>query len=118
MKKITLLAVMICCSLVSNNLQAQEYWDKIKAEKSTLEIDKGYLNLSTKSFQIKLLKSSQTVAALSPVTDKTFDFTPSDRLSIRDKDGLYHLGDINFRIKEANGAWKNYSSAAKCALVP
>ncbi|UTN03185.1 DUF5695 domain-containing protein [Flavobacterium bizetiae] len=117
MKKITLLAVMICCSLVSNNLQAQEYWDKIKAEKSTLEIDKGYLNLSTKSFQIKLLKSSQTVATLSPVTDKTFDFTPGDRLSIRDKDGLYHLGDINFRIKEANGAWKNYSSAAKRASV-
>ena len=117
MKKITLLAVMICCSMASNNLQAQEYWDKIKAEKSTLEIDKGFINVSTKSFQLKLLKSSQTVASLSPATDKTFDFTPGERLSIRDKDGLYQLGDINFRIKDANGAWKNYSSAAKRASV-
>ena len=117
MKKIKLLALMICCSIVSNNLRAQEYWDKIKAEKSTLEIDKGYINLTTKSFQLKLLTSSQTVAALSSSTDKSFDFTPGDRLSIRDKDGLYHLGDINFRIKDANGSWKSYSSAAKRASV-
>lgn len=117
MKKLTLLAAIMCCSMASTNLQAQEYWDKIKAQKSTLEIDKGYLNLSTKSFQLKLLKSSQTVAALSPASNKNFDFTPGERLSIRDKDGLYYLGDINFRIKEANGTWKSYSSAAKRASV-
>ena len=113
MKKIKLLALIICCQFASTNLQAQEYWDKIKAKKSTLEIDKGFLNLSTKSFELKLLKSSQTVAALSPGTDKTFDFTPGERLSIRDKDGLYQLGDINLRVKSADGSWKNYSTAAK-----
>lgn len=117
MKKIKLLALMICCSIVSNNLQAQEYWDKIKAKKSTLEIEKGFINLNTKSFQIKLLNSSQTVASLSPTSDKNFDFTPGERLSIRDKDGLYHLGDINVRIKATDGTWKSYSTATKRAAV-
>lgn len=116
MKRIKILALIICCSVVSN-LQAQEYWDKIKAKKSTLEIDKGFTTLSTKSFEIKLLKSSQTVASLSPVSDKTFDFTPGDRLAIRDKDGLYQLGDINLRIKAADGSWKSYSTAAKRTAV-
>ncbi|MEM0576831.1 DUF5695 domain-containing protein [Flavobacterium polysaccharolyticum] len=117
MKKIKVLALTICCLIASDNLQAQEYWDKIKAKKSTLETDQGFLNLNTKSFELKLLKSSQTVAALSPVSDKTFDFTPGERLSVRDKDGLYQLGDINLRIKTADGSWKSYSTAAKRASV-
>lgn len=117
MKKIKVLALTICCLIASDNLQAQEYWDKIKAKKSTLETDQGFLNLNTKYFELKLLKSSQTVAALSPVSDKTFDFTPGERLSVRDKDGLYQLGDINLRIKAADGSWKSYSTAAKRASV-
>lgn len=117
MKNIKLLALIICCSVASNNLQSQEYWDKIKAKKSTLEVEKGVTVLNTKSFELKLLKSSQTVAALSPLSDKTFDFTPGERLSIRDKDGLYQLGDINLRIKAADGSWKSYSTAAKRAAV-
>ncbi|HEX9151550.1 MAG TPA: DUF5695 domain-containing protein, partial [Flavobacterium sp.] len=117
MKKIKLLALMMCCSIVSNNLQAQEYWDKIKAKKATLEIEKGFITLNTKFFELKLLKSSQTVAALSPISDKSFDFTPGERLSIRDKDGLYQLGDINLRIKAADGTWKSYATAAKRAAV-
>lgn len=117
MKKIKLLALITCCSIVSNNLQAQEYWNKIKAKKSTLEIEKGFINLNTKFFELKLLKSSQTVATLSPITDKSFDFTPGERLSIRDKDGLYQLGDINLRIKTTEGTWKSYSTADKRAAI-
>lgn len=117
MKKITLFALIICCSIATNKLHAQEYWDKIKAKKSTLEIDKGFINLNTKFFDLKLVKSSQTIAALSPLSDKSFDFTPGDRLAIRDKDGLYQLGDINLRIKAADGSWKSYSTATKRAAV-
>ncbi|RED23280.1 hypothetical protein BD847_2328 [Flavobacterium cutihirudinis] len=117
MKNIKLLALVFCCAMASNNLQSQEYWDKIKAKKSTLEVEKGVTVLNTKSFELKLLKSSQTVAALSPLSDKTFDFTPGERLSIRDKDGLYQLGDINLRIKAADGSWKSYSTATKRATV-
>lgn len=113
MKKIQLLTLLILCVIVSNSIQAQGYWDKIKAKKSTLEIEKGFINLNTKFFSIKLLQSSQTVAGLSPLSDKSFDFTPGERLAIRDKDGLYHLGDINLRIKAADGSWKSYSTAAK-----
>ncbi|WP_281233259.1 DUF5695 domain-containing protein [Flavobacterium gelatinilyticum] len=117
MKKIKVLVLMISCLIISNNLQAQEYWDKIKAKKATLEIDKGFINLKTKAFELKLVKASQTVASLSPAADKSFDFTPGDRLAIRDKDGLYQLGDINLRIKAPDGSWKSYSTAAKRAAV-
>jgi hypothetical protein len=116
MKKIGVLALMICC-LIATKVTAQEYWDKIKAKKATLETDKGYINVSTKAFELKLVKASQTVAGLAPVSEKSFDFTPGERLAIRDKDGLYHLGDINLRIKAADGSWKSYSTAAKRAAV-
>ncbi|WP_370479937.1 DUF5695 domain-containing protein [Tamlana flava] len=94
-------------------LQAQGYWDNIKAKEPTLGIAEVYQKFNTSQFQLKLVRASQTVASLKPLNDLNFDFTPSDRLEIRDKDGLYHLGDINLRIKESDGEWKNYSTAKK-----
>ena len=98
-------------------LQAQGYWSKIEAKESTLGIADIYQKFDTPSFQLKLVKASQTVAALRPAKDLNFDFTPGDRLEIRDKDGLYHLGDINLRIKTMEGDWKSYSTAEKRAVV-
>jgi hypothetical protein len=99
------------------SIQAQGYWSKIEAKESTLGIAEVYQKFSTPDFKLTLVKASQTVAGLRPLGNLNFDFTPSDRLEIRDKDGLYHLGDINIRTKEANGIWKNYSTAAKRAIV-
>tara|TARA_R110002051_G_scaffold185927_1_gene255303 strand:+ start:9365 stop:12052 length:2688 start_codon:yes stop_codon:yes gene_type:complete len=97
--------------------QAQTYWSKIEEKEPTLGIADVYQKFTTPSFQLKLVKASQTVAGLKPIKNLDFDFTPSDRLEIRDKDGLYHLGDINLRIKEIDGDWKSYSTAAKRANV-
>ncbi len=99
------------------NTHAQGYWSSIESKTSTLGIADGYQNINTPHFQIKLVKASQTVAALRPVTNLNLDFTPGDRLEIRDKDGLYHLGDINLRIKEGTADWKTYSTAAKRGAV-
>lgn len=99
------------------SLNAQDYWSKISDKKSTLGIAEIYQKFDTPHFQLKLVTASQTVAGLRPTTNLDFDFTPSDRLEIRDKDGLYHLGDINLRIKEENADWKSYSTAAKRAKV-
>ena len=96
---------------------AQGYWSKIEEKEPTLGIAEVYQKFNISSFQLKLVKASQTVAGLKPIKDLNFDFTPSDRLEIRDKDGLYHLGDINLRIKEADGDWKSYSTAAKRTAV-
>ncbi|NEW77899.1 MAG: hypothetical protein GZ086_00410 [Gelidibacter sp.] len=98
-------------------IQAQGYWSRIEEKEPTLGIAEVYQKFNTPNFQLKLVKASQTVAGLKPLKNLNFDFTPSDRLEIRDKDGLYHLGDINLRIKEDNSDWKSYSTAAKRAAV-
>ncbi len=99
------------------SIQAQDYWSRIEQKKPSLGIAEVYQKINTPAFQLKLVKASQTVAGLRPIKNLNFDFTPSDRLEIRDKDGLYHLGDINLRIKEGNGDWQSYSTAAKREAV-
>lgn len=84
---------------------------------STLGIEKGVIAVTTENFSLELLKSSQTVSSLRTTDAEKFDFTPHDRLKNRDKDGYYHLGDLNFRIKTAQGQWESFSTAAKRAQV-
>jgi hypothetical protein len=103
------LSLLLICSIPQVN--AQKYWDNVTKRPSTLGLDKGYETLGTPSFNLKLVKASQTVAQLSPKTNPDFDFTPGDRITIRDKDSTYQLGDLNLRIKDADGSWKSYSSA-------
>ncbi len=93
-------------------------WKAIEKKPSTLLLEKGMLPYQTSKFKLKLVNSSQTVAALSPITDTGFNYTPGDRLAQRSKDGLYHLGDINIRVKK-NGetTWQNYSTAHARKLV-
>ncbi len=71
----------------------------------------GIESFETPDFQISLVRSSQTVAALHPKLDPQFDFSPADRLVERSHDGYYHLGDIDIRLKVGNGEWKDYSTA-------
>jgi len=73
----------------------------------------GVENFDTPDFQLSLLRSSQTVAALRPKTDLQFDFTPGDRLTERSHDGYYHLGDIDIRLRVEKGEWKDYSTALR-----
>jgi hypothetical protein len=75
-------------------------------------LDEGLLNLDTPDFALSLVRSSQTVAALKPKTAQDFDFTPSDLLVERSKDGYFHLGDITLRVRVGStDDWKNYSTA-------
>ena len=101
------------------SVEAQGYWSRLEGKKPTLGIADVYQKFNTPHFQLKLVKASQTIAGLKPLKNLNFDFTPSDRLEIRDKDGLYHLGDINLRIKETTSDWKSYSTASKrTAITP
>jgi hypothetical protein len=73
-------------------------------------LNDGTLTLDTPAFTLKLVKSSQTVAALQPKADPKFDFTPGDLLSQRSQNGYYHLGDLDLRIRTgASGPWVGYS---------
>lgn len=85
---------------------------------STLGIEQGVVSFNTGSFDLELLNSSQTVSSLRTNDTEKFDFTPHHRLKSRDKDGYYHLGDLNFRLKTGtDGQWETFSTAAKRACV-
>lgn len=114
MKKICTATLLI---ITSTSMSAQGYWSKIEAQEPTLGIANVYQKFSPPNFQLKLVRASQTVAGLRPNDNLNFDFTPSDRLELRDKDGLYHLGDINLRIKESGEDWQSYSTAAKRSAI-
>jgi hypothetical protein len=75
-------------------------------------LQQGFMDLDTPAFSLRLVRSSQTVAALKPKGTADFDFTPGDRLVERSKDGYYHLGDLDLRLREGSaGEWKGYSTA-------
>src|SRR6185295_7638515 len=79
---------------------------------ATLGLDQGYLEFDTPDFKLKLVKSSQTIAALVPKTTPGFDFTPADRLERRAANGFHHLGDIAFRVRtDSAGPWHDYDTA-------
>ncbi len=106
----------ILVSIITAGLFVPAYaqsWQAIEKKPSTLHLEQGTRQYQTKLFRLKLVNSSQTVAALSPLSDTGFNYTPGDRLQQRDKDSLYHFGDIHLRVRSADGAWKNYSTAHK-----
>lgn len=99
-------------------LQAQSPWIALGKKPSTLHLENGFYSYDAGAFTLKLVKSSQTVAGLAPKMVKDFDFVPGDSLKVRSSDGLYHLGDVNLRLKLGNDTnWKSYSTAAKRSPV-
>ncbi|HRH44410.1 MAG TPA: DUF5695 domain-containing protein [Pyrinomonadaceae bacterium] len=80
----------------------------------TLGLENGLIEFETPQFTLKLVKSSQTIAALLPNGGNGFDFTPADWLKKRASNGFYHLGDIRFSVRvKGSGDWKNYSTATQ-----
>ncbi len=86
----------------------------------TLGLEHGTLDFDTPDFTLKLVKDSQTIAALQPKGAKgmdatnPFDFTPADQLTARQADRFNHLGDIQLRIQQAGwreGAWVDLASS-------
>jgi hypothetical protein len=75
-------------------------------------LSQGTFDLDTPELTLKLVRSSQTVAALTSKSSEKFDFTPGDLLLKRSGDGFYHLGDLDLRVRTGTtGEWKNYSTA-------
>ncbi len=79
---------------------------------ATLGLDQGLSEIDTPDFALKLVKASQTVAALQPKGADGFDFTPADQIETRAADGFYQLGDLTLRLRNGtNGDWKRFSTA-------
>jgi hypothetical protein len=80
---------------------------------STLGLEQGTLDFETKDLTLKLVKASQTVAALQPKGAGGFDFTPADRLANRATDRFNSIGDLTFRARVGtSGPWQDYSTSA------
>jgi len=80
-------------------------------------LEQGTVTFETPGLSLVLVKSSQTVAAVKTKGTDAFDFTPGDLLVDRSRDGYYHLGDLDLRVRTgASGEWRGFSTAA--ARVP
>jgi len=75
-------------------------------------LGEGTIDIHTADFDLTMVRSSQTVAALKPKVAPDFDFTPGDLLVERSQEGYFHLGDITLRLRAGTSdEWSNYSSA-------
>src|SRR6202142_2729650 len=103
-----------CCFLgwiVGMAIAAQEGAKKAPPVPGPM-LKRGFEKIDTPDFELSLVRSSQTVAALKPKGADGFDFTPGDLLVARSKDGYYHLGDLDLRLRVGtSGEWKDYSTA-------
>src|SRR5262245_6401296 len=80
---------------------------------ATLGLEEGTLDFETPDFTLKLVRASQTVAALLPKRSNGFDFTPADRLESRASDRFNSLGDLTLRVAVGlSGSWVDYSTSA------
>ena len=91
--------VQNAASAQTQNVQGQKQGQDAPA---TLGLEQGYIELDTPEFKLRLVKASQTIAALQPKGAKGFDFTPAYRLESRARDGYQHLGDLTLRICTGN----------------
>jgi hypothetical protein len=62
------------------------------------------IELETPDFNLSLVRSSQTVAALKPKNAEGFDFTPGDLLVARSQDGRRNAPQLHARAKRRAGA--------------
>jgi len=63
------------------------------------------------AFDVSLRRDTQTLARLSPVKGSPFDFVPGAREAERQYDGYMHIGDLNLRLRNSGGEWRDFSSA-------
>jgi hypothetical protein len=106
MKKVLLLVLLSVCT---HQLFAQQ---QDQNTLPSLRLDQGYLELETSEFDLKLVKSSQTVAGLLPKGEDGFDFTPGGEIENRAENDFYHLGDLTLRLRmEDSKEWNTYSTA-------
>ncbi|KAI0803286.1 hypothetical protein BC629DRAFT_1581126 [Irpex lacteus] len=96
------------CSAPLNDLQQDEsvYLQALTYRVTpTLGLSDGFISLSTSQFTIQLVKDSQTLYSLKPKNGPSnFDFIPSDKMTQRQYNGNYHLGDITFRARPAGSS--------------
>jgi hypothetical protein len=96
---VSALSVVLLCSAFLLFHSTAQVSTPLTQTPDSLNLDQGYLEGASSLLRLKLVKSSQTAAALTLNSDKSFDFTPGDRLAKRAANGFHHLGDLTFRLR-------------------
>ena len=105
--RLCLLALKCCAGLlfvVSIGALAQEP-KKPPPQPGPMLAD-GIENFDTPDFQLSLVRSSQTAAALHPKSDAQFDFTPGDRLTERSHEATTIRGTSIFASESRKASGK------------
>lgn len=116
-KHLFLLVILWVCT--GSNLSGQSrFWEEINKQPATLGVERGTHDFKLSKLNVKLLRASQTVSSLKLNDDDAFDYTPDELLHRRDRNGFYHLGDINLAIRaEGETSWTSFSSAKERRAV-
>src|SRR6516162_1959851 len=117
--KLSLFLITFVLALLCFSCRAQGPEQKTPAIPGPM-LQEGTVELDTPEFTLKLVRSSQTAAALIVKGSDNFDFTPGDLLTARSHDGYYHLGDLDLQLRIAGAqAWKSYSTSfARTSVLP
>lgn len=105
-------AITLICLLAFNQV-AQAQYRRANRGPATLGVEKGTQAFETSLFKLELLNASQTVASLKANDNSTLDYTPGDRLTQRDRDRFYHLGDLNIGVRVEGSTDWTFASTAK-----
>ena len=108
------ISALLACGLIAfpSGRAQNSRPDQTPPPPPTLGLEAGYLDFDTPDFKVKLVKASQTIAALEPKRVDGFDFTPADRLERRAANGYHHLGDLTLRLRAGEtGPWQKYDTA-------
>jgi hypothetical protein len=94
----------LCLLLLTN------FW--LTAGQDNLGLSNGYVNFSTRNFDIQIVRDAQALVSLRPA-GSSFDFLPVDYLPRRARNGQYHWGDVTLRYREVNTttSWIDASTA-------
>ncbi|KAJ7762308.1 hypothetical protein DFH07DRAFT_813874 [Mycena maculata] len=89
-----------------------------RGQNDTLGLSDGFSSFNNSVFAVQLVKDSQILYSLSPI-GSTFDFIPTDQMTLRQNNGNYHLGDVTFRARKVGStAWiSGDSSTARKKLT-
>ncbi|KAJ7229135.1 hypothetical protein GGX14DRAFT_692916 [Mycena pura] len=83
-----------------------------RGQNGTLGLSDGFLTFNTSVFNVQLVKDSQTLYSLTP-KGSTFDFIPTDQMTLRANNLNYHLGDTTFRARKVGTTpWISFDSSA------
>lgn len=84
----------------------------VLSQTATLGLGDGFLSFNTSTFAVQLVKDSQTLYSLKTING-SFDFVPTDQMTLRQYNGNYHLGDITFRARiVGSNSWTSGDSSA------